>query len=163
MPQFREEQRFDWYLTAMFCMPALIVGYGLYRSVWLNQPLLSGALLWPAFAVAVVVAVWFLRLKLVTEVRDNGLYICFVWLWPERTIPWEQVRSVETRTYRPIRDFGGWGVRWAARGIVYHARGNRGTRMVLASGERVLVGSQRPEELARAIAERTGLPVGAAG
>jgi hypothetical protein len=119
--------------------------------------------LWPAFAVAVVVAVWFLRLKLVTEVRDNGLYICFVWLWPERTIPWDQVRSVETRTYRPIRDFGGWGVRWAARGIVYHARGNRGARMVLASGERVLVGSQRPEELARAIAERTGLPVGAAG
>jgi hypothetical protein len=163
MPQFREEQRFDWYLTAMFCMPALIVGYGLYRSVWLNQPLLSGALLWPAFAVAVVVAVWFLRLKLVTEVRDNGLYICFVWLWPERTISWDQVRSVETRTYRPIRDFGGWGVRWAARGIVYHARGNRGARMVLASGERVLVGSQRPEELARAIAERTGLPVGAAG
>jgi hypothetical protein len=163
MPQFREEQRFDWYLTAMFCMPALIVGYGLYRSVWLKQPLLSGALLWPAFAVAVVVAVWFLRLKLVTEVRDNGLYICFVWLWPERTIPWEQVRSVETRTYRPIRDFGGWGVRWAARGIVYHARGNRGARMVLASGERVLVGSQRPEELARTIAERTGLPVGAAG
>jgi hypothetical protein len=147
----------------MFCMPALIVGYGLYRSVWLNQPLLSGALLWPAFAVAVVVAVWFLRLKLVTEVRDNGLYICFVWLWPERTISWDQVRSVETRTYRPIRDFGGWGVRWAARGIVYHARGNRGARMVLASGERVLVGSQRPEELARAIAERTGLPVGAAG
>ena len=163
MPQFREEQRFDWYLTAMFCMPALIVGYGLYRSVWLNQPLLSGALLWPAFAVAVVVAVWFLRLKLVTEVRDNGLHICFVWLWPERTIPWDQVRSVETRTYRPIRDFGGWGVRWAARGIVYHARGNRGARMVLASGERVLVGSQRPEELARTIAERTGLPVGAAG
>jgi hypothetical protein len=163
MPQFREEQRFDWYLTAMFCMPALIVGYGLYRSVWLKQPLLSGALLWPAFAVAVVVAVWFLRLKLVTEVRDNGLYICFVWLWPERTIPWDQVRSVETRTYRPIRDFGGWGVRWAARGIVYHARGNRGARMVLASGERVLVGSQRPEELARTIAERTGLPVGAAG
>jgi hypothetical protein len=35
--------------------------------------------------------------------------------------------------------------------------------MVLASGERVLVGSQRPEELARTIAERTGLPVGAAG
>jgi hypothetical protein len=27
----------------------------------------------------------------------------------------------------------------------------------------VLVGSQRPEELARAIAERTGLSVGAAG
>ena len=155
MTPFREEQRFEWFWTAMFCVPALIVGCGLY------QPVVSGALLWPAFAVAVVVAVWFLRLKLETEVRDDGLFICFVWLWPERTIPGDQVRSVETRTYRPIRDFGGYGVRWAARGIVYHARGNRGARLVLASGERVLIGSQRADELARAIAERTGLTVGA--
>jgi len=161
MAQFREEQRFEWFWTAMFCIPALLVGYGLYRQVWLKQPFVSNALLWPAFAVAVVVAVWFLRLKLVTELRDDGLFICFVWLWPERTIPWDQIRSVEIRTYRPIRDFGGYGVRWAARGIVYHARGNRGVRMVLASGERALIGSQRPDELARAIAARSGLPVAA--
>jgi hypothetical protein len=161
MAQFREEQRFEWFWTAMFCVPALIVGYGLYRVAWLKQPLISGSLLWPAFVVSLVVAVWFLRLKMVTEVRDEGLFVDFVWLWPERTIPWDQIRSVEARTYRPIRDFGGWGVRWAARGIVYHARGNRGARLVLASGERVLIGSQRTDELARAIAERTGLTLGA--
>jgi hypothetical protein len=161
MAQFREEQRFEWFWTAMFCVPALIVGYGLYRQLGLKEPSISGALLWPAFVVAVVVGVWFLRLKMVTEVRDQGLFVDFVWLWPERTIPWDQIRSVEARTYRPIRDFGGWGVRWAARGIVYHARGNRGARMVLASGERVLIGSQRADELARAIAERAGLTLGA--
>ena len=161
MATFREEQRFEWFWTAMFCVPALIVGYGLYRQVWLNQPLISGALLWPAFAVAVVVAFWFSQCKLVTEIRGDGLFISFVWLWPERTIAWDQIRGVETRTYRPIRDFGGWGVRSATRGIVYHARGNRGVRLVLASGERVLIGSQRPDELARDIAERTGLAVAA--
>jgi hypothetical protein len=159
MTRFREEQRFEWFWTAMFCVPAILVGYGLYRQIWLNQPFISGALLWPAFAVAAVVAVWFLRLRLVTEVRGDGLFVCFVWLWPERSIPWDQIRSVATRTYRPIRDFGGWGVRWDARGIVYHARGNRGARLVLAGGERVLIGSQRADELARAIAERTGLAV----
>ena len=162
MARFREEQRFEWFWTAMFCVPALMAAYGLYRQAWLNQPFIAGALLWPASAVAVVVAVWFLRLKLVTAVRDDGLFICFVWLWPERTIPWDQIRSVATRSYRPIRDFGGWGVRWAAQGIVYHARGKRGARLVLASGERVLIGSQRADELASAIAERTGLTVEAA-
>jgi hypothetical protein len=161
MAPFHEEQRFKWFLTAAFCVPALIVGYGLFRQVVLNQPFLSGSLLWPAFAVAVVVAVWIFRSKLVTETHDDGLFIDFVWLWPVRTIPWDQIRSVETRTYRPIKDFGGWGVRWAARGIVYHARGNRGVRLVLASGERVLIGSQRPDDLARAIAERSGIAVGA--
>jgi hypothetical protein len=161
MAQFREVQRFQWYFTAMFCIPALIVGYGLYRQLGLSQPLIPASLLWPAFAVAAVVAVWFLRLKLITEVRNDGLFVDFIWLWPERTIPWDQIRSVEARTYRPIRDFGGWGVRWAARGIVYHARGNRGVRLVLSSGERILIGSQQADVLARAIAQRTGLAVGA--
>ncbi|MGA2735954.1 MAG: hypothetical protein ABSG65_00725 [Bryobacteraceae bacterium] len=159
MAEFREEQRFEWFWTAMFCVPALLIAYGLYRQVWLNQPFLSDALLWPAFAVAAVVAVWFLRLKLVTEVRADGLYICFVWLWPARTIRWDQIRSVTIRRYRPIREFGGWGVRWDARGIVYHARGNRGARLVLDTGERVLIGSQRADELARAVGKRTGLTV----
>lgn len=159
MAHFHEEQRFQWSWTGMFFVPALVVGYGVYRQVWLERPFLAGALLWPAFIVSLVVAFWFLKLKLVTEMREEGLYIKFVWLWPERTIAWDQIRSLEDRTYRPIRDFGGWGVRSAARGIVYHARGNRGVRMVLASGERVLLGSQRTEELARAIAARTGLPV----
>ncbi|HLY16659.1 MAG TPA: hypothetical protein VKR61_05520 [Bryobacteraceae bacterium] len=156
MADFHEEQRFEWFWNALFCLPALMVGFGLYRGV------ISGALLWPAFLVTVVVAVWFLRLKMVTEVRPDGLFVWFVWLWPERTIPWNQIRSVEARRYRPIRDFGGWGVRWAARGIVYHARGNRGARLELDSGERVLIGSQRSDELVRAIAERTGLTAGGA-
>jgi len=156
MEPFHEEQRFEWFWAAALWMPAAIVGLGLYNRV------ASGALLWPAFAVTVAVGVWFSCLKLVTEARDDGLFIWFVWLWPERTIPWDQIRTIETRTYRPIRDFGGWGVRWAARGIVYHARGNQGVRLILASGERVLIGSQDPPALARAIGQRTGLPVGAA-
>jgi hypothetical protein len=159
MATFREEQRFRWFLSGIFCIPALIVGYGIYRQAGMREPAISPGLLWPAFVVALVVAIWFLRLKLITEVRDDGLFIDFIWLWPVRTIPWDQIQSVETRTYRPVRDFGGWGVRWASRGIVYHARGNRGVRLVLASGERVLIGSQRPSELAEAIGERTRLPV----
>ncbi len=162
MANFREEQRFEWFWTVMFCVPALMTGYGLYRQVVMNQPFMPAGLLWPAFLVTVVVAIWFLRLKLVTEVRDNGLFIWFVWLWPERTIPWDQIRTIETRTYRPILDFGGWGVRWAARGIVYHAHGKQGVRLVLESGERVLVGSAHSEDLAKAIAARTGLTVGKA-
>jgi len=156
MAHFREEQHFEWFWTAALWVPALIVGYGLVRQV------ASGALLWPAFVVTVGVGFWFTRLKLVTEVRDDGLFISFEWLWPERTIYWDQIRTVETRTYRPIRDFGGWGVRWATRGIVYHARGHQGVRMVLTSGERVLIGSRQPADLAHAIGQRTGLPVGAA-
>ena len=115
MVSFREEQRFEWFWTAVWLIPVVIIAYGLYRQA-----------------------------------------VSAILLWPERTIAWSDIRGVEALTYRPIKDFGGWGVRWAtARGIVYNARGKRGVRMVLASGERVLVGSQRADELARAIGERT--------
>jgi hypothetical protein len=153
MADFREEQHFERFWTPVVFIPAVVIAYGIYRQAS------AGALLWPALAVTLGVAIWFLGMKLVTEVREDGLFIWFVWLWPQRTIPWEQIRSVGPRTYRPIRDFGGWGVRWAARGIVYHARGNRGVRLVLESGERVLIGSQHPDDLARAIGARTGRTV----
>ena len=163
MVHFREEQRFEWFWTAAMLVPPIIVGYGLYRQVWQGRPVGPAFLLWSAFVVTVVVAVWISQMKLVTEVHDDVLSIRFLLLWPDRAIPWNQVRRAEVFTYRPIKDYGGWGVRWAAgRGIVYHARGSRGVRMELVSGERVLVGSDRPEDLARAIRERTGLAAPAA-
>jgi len=157
MVHFREEQRFEWFWTAAMLVPAIIVGYGLYRQVWLGRPVGPAFLLWSALVVTIVVPVWISQMRLVTEVRDDVLSIRFLRLWPDRAIPWGQICHAQVRTYRPIKDYGGWGVRWAARGIVYHARGNRGVRMELVSGERVLIGSGRPEELAKAIGERMGL------
>ena len=149
MVYFREEQKFESFWTAVWLVPVAMIGYGLYRQS------ISSILLWPALVVTVVVAVWINRLKLITEVRSDVLWIHFVLLWPERSIAWNEIQRSEAITYRPVKDFGGWGVRWAARGVVYNARGKRGVRMVLVSGERVLVGSQRAEDLARAIGERT--------
>jgi hypothetical protein len=54
--------------------------------------------------------------------------------------------------YRPIADHGGWGIRSGRDGErALTARGNRGVRLVLADGTRLLIGSQRPEELAETI------------
>ena len=55
-------------------------------------------------------------------------------------------------SYRPLADYGGWGVRTGRDGErVLNARGNRGVRLDLSDGTRLLVGSQRPEALAVAI------------
>ena len=55
-------------------------------------------------------------------------------------------------TFRPIADYGFWGVRSGRDGTrALIARGNRGVRLELADGSFLLIGSQRPEALARAI------------
>jgi len=54
-------------------------------------------------------------------------------------------------TYSPISDYGGWGIRYGSIGKAYNVSGNRGVQLELLNGERILIGSQKPEELAAAI------------
>lgn len=87
-------------------------------------------------------------LRLRTAVAGGELRISLV---VKRMIPLSEIASAEVRTYSPIMEYGGWGIRWGPGGKAYNARGNRGVQLVLRSGERVLVGSQRPEELLGAL------------
>lgn len=64
----------------------------------------------------------------------------------------DTIRSCTALRYRPILEYGGWGYRWGRRGSrAYSIRGNRGVQLVLQNGQRILLGSQRAEELASAI------------
>ncbi len=68
-----------------------------------------------------------------------------------RTIALTEVSSCEPRIYRPIRDYLGWGWRWGPGGQALTVPGRRGVQLVLRSGERLLISSARPEEMAAAI------------
>ncbi len=47
------------------------------------------------------------------------------------------------------------GIRWAGKGrMAYNVSGNKGVEIALADGHSVMVGSQRPDELAEAIRAR---------
>jgi len=90
--------------------------------------------------------------SLTTEVRRDGIYIRFSPLHRSfRKIPLVDLMRHEVRTYSPIREYGGWGIRYGRKGTAYNARGNRGVQLELSDGKQVLIGSQKPEELARAI------------
>jgi hypothetical protein len=70
-----------------------------------------------------------------------------------RTVLFGNIVSCEVRTYRPMREYGGWGVKYGRAGKAYNVSGNRGVQLKLTSGKGLLIGSQRPEELAQAIQE----------
>ena len=86
--------------------------------------------------------------------RDDALEIRFRGLLVRREIPLADITHFEARTYRPIREYGGWGVRRGAGGMAYNVSGNRGVEFRLADGKSLLIGSQRPEELALALQTR---------
>ena len=61
------------------------------------------------------------------EVRRDSLYYRF---YPFHIsihrIACEDIKAVKARTYRPIMEYGGWGIRWSRRGKAYNVYGNRG-------------------------------------
>lgn len=64
----------------------------------------------------------------------------------------QEITKCYARRYKPIREYGGWGVRWSpSNGRAYNMSGDRGVQLELADGKKLLVGSQRPEELQQAI------------
>jgi hypothetical protein len=71
-------------------------------------------------------------------------------------IPLRNVVRAWARSYEPLSEFGGWGIRTGSGGRAFNMRGKEGVQLVLRSGQRVLVGSQRAEELAAAVRELTG-------
>jgi hypothetical protein len=90
-------------------------------------------------------------LKLITRVQPSQVVVRFRPLLTRR-FPIEDIVSCAARTYRPMREFGGWGLRFSPKyGRAYNMHGNRGVQLVLKQGRKILIGSQRPEDLAEAI------------
>ena len=112
---------------------------------------------WVPLIVGVGLLLLFHVLELTVTVRPSETDIRFRPL-TRRRIPHVAVRSCEARTYRPLREYGGWGVRrgWKG-GWAYNVRGNRGVQLVLEDGTSILVGSQRADELAAAIQAAAGV------
>jgi hypothetical protein len=161
MTTFRETQRFTqpW---LVLLIAAVVIGIWVMFVVQIvlgrpvgDNPAPDWAM-WLLLAVfGVAFPLFFASLRLEVEVRPEGLHLRFV-PFVRRTIPWGEIASAEARTYRPLAEYGGWGIRGFASNRAYNVRGTRGVQLVLADGKRLLLGSQRADELEAAIRARLG-------
>ncbi|MDS0300210.1 DUF6141 family protein [Halogeometricum sp. S1BR25-6] len=128
---------------------ALLGGVALFMLV-------LGPLAWGGLVVLGAVAVLLYSLRLQTEVRADGIYVK---MWPLhrsfRRIAWADIERYESTEYSPLREFGGWGIRWAPGKLAYNVSGKQGVWIERTNGRAVLVGSQRPDEFLGAIEDAT--------
>jgi hypothetical protein len=94
---------------------------------------------------------FFLYLRLIVTVTAESVDIHYRPL-TRRTIHVADITHVEARTYSPLREYGGWGIRGLGSNRAYNVSGNEGVELTLFDGRKVLLGSRRAEELAQAIA-----------
>jgi hypothetical protein len=98
---------------------------------------------------AILLAVLSLRMR--TTLTAQQLTAGFGFLGQVR-VPLEDVVRAEAVEYRPVREFGGWGLRGFGRRRAVSARGNRGVLLIRRDGSTVLVGTREPRKLLAALA-----------
>ena len=155
----RFTQRWLWVLLILLMLILVgVFGYGfieqlLFGRPWGDRPVSDDMLLLIGSVVilfSVSMIYLFYTLRLITEVRDEGLYIRF---YPLRgkVIRYQSIKSCEARTYKPLSEYGGWGIKYGRSGWAYNIIGDRGVQLVLDNNKRILIGSQRADELKQAI------------
>jgi hypothetical protein len=96
-------------------------------------------------------------LRLTTTVGTADMVVRLAPFQPHgRRVVWSEVAAFCAVRYRPLREYGGWGIRGTRRNGAYNARGDLGVLFLMNDGARLLVGSQRPHELEAAAAAACG-------
>jgi hypothetical protein len=163
---FREVQRFSSpVLWVLILVPMVLVigilAWGTVQQLWFGQPfgdrpmsnsaLIFEALIAPLITLSILAL--FITAKLIVEVRADGVYYRFIPFHRRfQRLPLNDVVKFQALQYRPIREYGGWGIRLGWKGKAYNVKGNWGVRFDFANGKHVLLGSQRAQELAEAVA-----------
>jgi hypothetical protein len=96
---------------------------------------------------------WVLLGQLQVQVTRSAVQVGFGYVsLIRKRIPFADISAVEPVEYRPILEFGGWGIRFGRNGKrAWTIRGNRAVRLQLKDGKLVYVGSEKPERLAERI------------
>lgn len=150
MTEFKETQRFtQWWLWLV-----LAGSWGsMIYSFWVAASFDTVSLLsFSVFALGLPILFW--QMRLMTRITDEGIYVRFIpFHFKEKFFPWDSIESAQVRTYSPLMEYGGWGIKYGfnGQGKVFNVAGNQGLQLVFKSGEKLLIGTQKSEEIQAAV------------
>ena len=134
---FYEVQYFRqrWFLLISLAIAGLI-WYGFLLQIVFRIPFGTNPapdwflwIFWLVFGIGLPVLVYIT--KLITAVNKENVFIRFV-PFTSKEIPYSQIDHVEARTYKPIKEFGGWGIRWGSgKRKAYNISGDTGVELTL--------------------------------
>ena len=150
---FKEEQKFRqfwlWMLIAVSLLTPIVLmlwqAVATYREG--SQDFLLMLFLLLFILVITIPVVWLLYFsKLVIEIRSDGIWFQF----PPMLNRWKCIRKDEIesyimRVYKPVWEFGGWGIKGGRRNKAYNVSGNIGLQICLKDGKKVLFGTQKKQ------------------
>jgi len=113
-----------------------------------NTGFISDLILLIVLPISVIILFSVMRVE--TVITTEGVRVKFFPLHLSfREYKWERISKIYIREYSSLIDFGGWGIRFnfVTNTVVYNMCGNQGLQLELKNGKKILVGTQKKNEL----------------
>lgn len=152
---FSERQKFDqwWIWLVILSFDAMYI-FAIVQQVFLGvqfgkNPADDIALI-IALAVLLIITFLFYSIRLDTEISADGIKVRFFpFHLSFRIYPWEKIRNCYVRKYKPIREYGGWGLRGLGSNRALNVKGNMGIQVEFIDGKKLLIGTGRFDEVSK--------------
>ena len=148
---FKEEQRFTQTWVIVLIVVSLITPIVLLIKEYTSENSTMRTVEFVSIlgsTIAVTLPIFFFKLK--TRIDEKGIHYSFFPFHPKtKTIEWLEIKHAEVRKYKPIAEYGGWGYKGIIRrkkGRAISVTGNIGIQLELATGKKLLIGTQQESE-----------------
>ncbi len=106
-------------------------------------------------SVIIVLSIFLLILSfLYVRIEKESIIVRFVpFHLKPKVYLWADIESLELRKYKPLREFGGWGIKGTKNNKAFNVSGDIGLQITFKSGKKLLIGTAEPQKLELALLE----------
>ncbi len=170
---FEENQKFRqkwiWVLLVFCCgLVYVLFGWAIIQQIIIGKPWGSpgkqmsnmGLIIFSIIFYTLVTGliIIFVKSNLKTIITKNYIHLKFSPFHLKGVkITKDEITSYEVKEYHPIKEFGGWGIRFRTKGKkAYNVSGNKGLELKFKNSNSLLVGTQKAKEINEAMKQFFG-------
>lgn len=138
-----------WWLLLVVIIPMITTGINWYTtdSPMEKEEMFEGFIL--LAVVSTLLAILFFIMKLHLRIDEKGITYSYFPFVKVKDLTWGDLEKVWVRKYKPLREYGGWGLRIGfGTGRAYNVWGTKGLQLITNKGKKLLIGTQKADELA---------------
>ena len=152
MKVFKEEQRFTQTWLIVLLAFSLIVPIVIIIKEIMTEDIIVSIKQNIVIIFALIIAITpIFFFKLTTRIDEKGVYYQFFpFHFSLKLISWNEISKAYIRTYNPISDYGGWGLKggWSkSKGKALNVSGDIGLQLVLKNDKKLLIGTKKSDEI----------------
>lgn len=147
---FTEQQRFTQWWLWLILAGAFIWSFTEILLQIQQQEVVTNNDIWGLVIIGISFVLIFgllLLLKLQTEITTEGISVRFFPFLRLKSFAWNEFDQVYIRQYKPLIEYGGWGIRGVRKNRAFNVSGKFGIQLIMKNGNKLLIGTKKPSEI----------------